>query len=284
MSFGRFFSVISLRSVSLKAAKQPNFSCQRWSSYNTGRIPIRNFSISTKPRRQDVLHKFSKLSPVNWKTFAFSIVCGGACLAYMYYVILKKEYEDEKQRKLTIGRNLIGGPWELVNHDGKLMSSNDFLGKWVLIYFGFTHCPDICPDEIEKMVEIINKIEKEKLLSNDIVGLFFTVDPSRDTPERVKKYLEEFSPKLIGFTGSKEQIDKVCKTFRVYHSEGPKDLGSDYIVDHTIIQYLMDPEGNFIDYYGQKRSANEVVDAIQLCDMKFESQKRKAKFFEGKEK
>lgn len=66
--------------------------------------------------------------------------------------------EDEKQRKLTIGRNLIGGPWELVNHDGKLMSSNDFLGKWVLIYFGFTHCPDICPDEIEKMVEIINKI------------------------------------------------------------------------------------------------------------------------------
>jgi len=279
MSFGRFFGVLSMRDVNLMFVKLQNYPCKRWS--NNGKLLVRNFCSKPPPKKQDLFHKFSKLSPVNWRTFAFSGVCGGLLLGFMYYLKAQKDYEEEKQKRLTIGRNLIGGPWQLVSHEGKEMSSEDFLGKWVLIYFGFTHCPDICPDEIEKMVGIIDKIEKDKCLSRDIIGLFFTVDPGRDTPARIKRYLEEFSPKLIGFTGTKEQVDKVCKTFRVYHSEGPKDLGSDYIVDHTIILYLMDPEGNFIDYFGQKRSISEVVDAIQLREMKYENLKKKAWFFES---
>ncbi|VDK68576.1 unnamed protein product [Onchocerca ochengi] len=175
----------------------------------------------------------------------------------------KKMRELESERKQTIGKARIGGSWELIDFDGKLGGSEQLKGNWLLLYFGFTHCPDVCPDSIEKMVEVVEILEKseEKI---KVIPVFISVDPERDTIKRVKEYCTEFSPKIKGYTGSKEQVAKVAKAFRVYYSQGPKADGNDYIVDHTVIMYLIDPDGDFHDYYGQNRSAQEIAKIIKL--------------------
>ncbi|XP_003371356.1 cuticle collagen rol-6 [Trichinella spiralis] len=182
------------------------------------------------------------------------------------------------EKKRIIGKSLIGGSWELVNHYGQPVKSEDFKGQWLLIYFGFTHCPDVCPDEIEKMCKIISILDKDKEFAI-VKPLFVSVDPERDDPAAFAlisllhlRHTVEFSPKLLGLTGSEEQVNKICKAFRVYRSQGPRDQDDDYIVDHTIIMYLINPDGGFVDYYGQSRNAEEIANAIRTKIIIYESQ------------
>uniref|UniRef100_A0A0R3S669 Transcription initiation factor IIF subunit alpha n=1 Tax=Elaeophora elaphi TaxID=1147741 RepID=A0A0R3S669_9BILA len=136
-----------------------------------------------------------------------------------------------------------------------------FTGKLAMIMVGVSIILVIILSGMrEKVVEILEKSE-EKI---KVVPVFVSVDPERDTVKRVKEYCAEFSPKIKGYTGSKEQVDKVAKAFRVYYSQGPKATGNDYIVDHTVIMYLIDPDGDFHDYYGQNRSAQEIAKIIKL--------------------
>ncbi|KAM7333595.1 hypothetical protein ACRRTK_006915 [Alexandromys fortis] len=171
-----------------------------------------------------------KPGPVSWKSLALTFAIGGSLLAGMKYFKKEKIEQLEKQRHRSIGKPLLGGPFSLVTHDGKPKTDKDYLGQWVLIYFGFTHCPDICPEELEKMIQVVDEIE--------------------------------FSPKLVGLTGTKEEIDGVARAYRVYYSPGPKDEDEDYIVDHTIIMYLVGPDGKFLDYFGQNKKAAEIAGSI----------------------
>uniref|UniRef100_A0A8C5X4J7 Synthesis of cytochrome C oxidase 1 n=1 Tax=Malurus cyaneus samueli TaxID=2593467 RepID=A0A8C5X4J7_9PASS len=207
---------------------------------------------------------------VSWRSLAATVVLGGGLLTGMKVMKRRKEEELEKERNRGIGKPLLGGPFSLVSHEGQPRTSKDYIGQWVLIYFGFTHCPDICPDELEKMIAVVDEIDRIPSLPN-LTPLFITIDPERDSQEAIARYVKEFSPKLVGLTGTKAQIDQVAKAYRVYYSEGPKDEDNDYIVDHTIIMYLLGPDGDFVDYYGQNKKSAEISASVAAHMRKYRS-------------
>ncbi|CAH1773204.1 unnamed protein product [Owenia fusiformis] len=208
--------------------------------------------------------------PISWKSLLVALGLGGSLLFYVQMVKKEKEKEKDKERKRAVGKAKIGGEWELVDHNNKLRSSKDFHGQWCLLYFGFTHCPDICPEELDKMVQVVDEIDAIKQIPN-VTPLFISVDPERDTVPAVAEYVKEFSDKIIGLTGSKDQVNTATRAYRVYYSEGPRDEDNDYIVDHTIIMYLVNPDGEFVDYYGQNKTATMITSGIAMQMQKFKN-------------
>ena len=180
--------------------------------------------------------KKKAVGPISWFNLGVSGVLVGVLFGFYYYARSMKEEALRKERKKAVGKAKIGGKFELVDHDGKVCKSEDFLGKWVFLYFGFTHCPDICPEEMEKIAEAVREdhnvveILRYSVKVNDLAvkakdygevqPLFITVDPLRDGVKEVAEYVKEFHPKLIGLTGTEEQIKEACKGFRVYYSAG----------------------------------------------------------------
>ncbi|XP_026180958.1 protein SCO1 homolog, mitochondrial [Mastacembelus armatus] len=229
-------------------------------------------SFSSTPPSSSPGDRPKKSGPVTWKSLAITFTIGGAILGGMKYFKKEKEEMIEKERNRSIGRPALGGPFSLIDHNNKPTKSEDFLGRWILIYFGFTHCPDICPEEIEKMIEVVNEIDKIKSLPN-LTPILITIDPDRDTPEALAAYVKEFSPKLIGLTGTAAQVEQVSRSYRVYYSQGPKDEDNDYIVDHTIIMYLVGPDGEFVDYFGQNKRNVEITNSIAAHMRKYKKGK-----------
>nr|XP_025719919.1 protein SCO1 homolog, mitochondrial [Callorhinus ursinus] len=227
---------------------------------STGMPPPPGSSGPEPKGRRDPMRP-SKPGPVSWKSLAFTFAIGGALLAGMKYFKKEKTEKLEKERQRSLGKPLLGGPFSLTTHTGEPKTDKDYVGQWVLIYFGFTHCPDVCPEELEKMIQVVDEIDNIPTLPN-LTPLFITIDPERDTQEAIANYVKEFSPKLVGLTGSKEEIDRVARAYRVYYSPGPKDDDEDYIVDHTIIMYLVGPDGQFLDYFGQNKKNAEIAGSI----------------------
>jgi protein SCO1 len=144
----------------------------------------------------------------------------------------------------------IGGPFSLTDQDGRTATDRDFRGRPFLVFFGFTHCPDVCPTTLFEVSEIM------RLLGPDAERLgaaFITVDPERDTPAALKDYMSSFDPRLKGLTGDADAIAAVAKAYRVYFKKVPLDSGG-YTMDHTAIVYLMDKEGRFVAPFSLKRT------------------------------
>ncbi|XP_070561499.1 protein SCO1 homolog, mitochondrial-like [Ptychodera flava] len=218
-----------------------------------------HFATEEKPRTDKDGSK--DRGPVTWKSLLITVTLGTVLLVGMKYVKHEKEMVAERERTKSLGKAAIGGPFDLIDHNGKPCSSKDFLGKWFLLYFGFTHCPDICPDELEKMCEAVDSINAIKTI-DDVTPVFVTIDPERDSPKVMEQYVKEFHPKLLGLTGTKEKVEEAARGYRVYFSAGPRDEDNDYIVDHTIIMYLINPDGQFVDYYGQNKNKSEIANSI----------------------
>lgn len=192
-------------------------------------------------------------------TALFGAGLGGAWLAMR----AEKEQCRQQRRTEALRQAAVGqGDFSLTDHRGQARCKADFRGQWVLMYFGFTHCPDICPDELEKLVQAVRRLEAEPGLP-PVQPVFITVDPERDDVAAMARYVQDFHPRLLGLTGSAEQVAQVSRSYRVYYSAGPRDEDQDYIVDHSIAIYLLNPDGLFTDYYGRARSAKQIADSVR---------------------
>jgi protein SCO1/2 len=140
--------------------------------------------------------------------------------------------------------SLLGGPFTLQDTSGMTVTDHDFRGKYMLVYFGYTFCPDVCPTTLNQVADALDRLGPK---ANALQAIFITVDPKRDTPPVMKQYVTAFSPRLIGLTGTPEQIAQVAKEYRVYYAEHRTGPGADdYSMDHSSILYLMGPDGKFI--------------------------------------
>ena len=143
----------------------------------------------------------------------------------------------------------VGGPFKLIDQNGKAVSDQDLKGRPFLVFFGFTHCPDVCPTTLFDVSEMLRALGPD---ADRTRALFITVDPERDTPAVIKDYLSSFDPHLAGLTGDPAAIATVAKAYRVYYKKVPLD-GGEYTMDHTAIVYLMDKEGRFVSPFSLKR-------------------------------
>src|SRR5262245_28083645 len=167
------------------------------------------------------------------------------------------------QRTLTgtaTGEALIGGRFELTDQNGTKVTDQTFKGRLMLIYFGFTYCPDACPTALGIMSAAIDKLDTA---SDRVVPILITVDPERDTPQVLKDYVSNFHPRMTGLTGTKEQIAQVAKAYRVFYQKAPGPTPDDYLMDHTLLIYLMDGDGKYLTHFGPDATPDQMADEIR---------------------
>ncbi|GAK32180.1 electron transporter SenC [Iodidimonas nitroreducens] len=153
----------------------------------------------------------------------------------------------------------IGGPFALVSHQGDPVTDTDFRGRYLLIYFGYSYCPDVCPTELAKMTRALDVLEAKGLDLDPIQPLFISVDPERDTVAQMAQYVTMFHPRLIGLTGTPEQVQEAKDAYRIY-SVKSGDVDSDqYLVDHASMILLMDQNNQFMDFFSSRESADEIA-------------------------
>lgn len=157
------------------------------------------------------------------------------------------------------GTPLIGGPFTLTSADGRTVTDQTYRGKWMLVYFGYTNCPDACPTALNNMSITLQKLGSE---ADKLQPLFITVDPKRDTRQVMSAYLESFDPRIVGLVGTQTQTDSVAKTYRVYF-EQRKDEGDNYLINHSAYFYLMDPDGKFVDVIEGATPGDQMADKLR---------------------
>ena len=158
------------------------------------------------------------------------------------------------------GEALIGGNFTLVDSTSKEITDEMFRGRYMLVYFGFTHCPDICPTTLLLMMNALDQIGDK---ARQVVPVFITLDPERDTPEKISTYVQNFSPNLVGLTGSIAQVKAAADAYKVYFKKVPvegSELG--YVVDHSGFVYLMGPDGKYVSHFAHTIAEQAMVDGL----------------------
>lgn len=168
---------------------------------------------------------------------------------------------DGRLGPIGSGKALVGGPFELTNQDGKRVKSSDFAGKYMLVVFGYTYCPDICPSELQVVSAALDEIGPS---ADRIQPVFVTVDPTRDTPQVMKDYVANFHPGFVGLTGSEEDISAIAKAYRVYYRKAEQaDPSIPYLMDHTTLVYLMGPDGEYLTHFAYGTNVASLADGLR---------------------
>lgn len=184
-----------------------------------------------------------------------ALLIGGGAAA----VVIMAPPVSSPPAQSTASSLAIGGPFTLVGADGKPVTDHSYRGKWMLVYFGYTFCPDVCPTTLNNITQALAKLGPD---ANRISPLFITIDPKRDTPKVIGDYVKAFDPRIVGLTGSADQIAAVAKEYRVYYAPQP-GAGDDYLVDHSSFVYLMNPQGGFAKVLPGNMSGGEMAAAIR---------------------
>lgn len=166
---------------------------------------------------------------------------------------------SDPERGVT-GLPQIGGPFTLQDQTGQTVTDRDYRGKPMLVYFGFTYCPDVCPTGLSVIANALDELDKD---AAKVTPIFITVDPERDTAEVMHAYVGHFHPQMIGLTGTMEQVAKVARAYKVYFKKNEADKDGAYVVDHTSIIYLMDKNGKFVRHFTHTSQPDEIAAAVR---------------------
>lgn len=166
----------------------------------------------------------------------------------------------EPPRPVATGEALIGGPFELVDQHGRTVTDQDFAGRHMLVFFGFTYCPDFCPMSLDVMTRALELLPEDEAAR--IVPIFITLDPERDDVEQMRSYAALFYDDLVALTGTREAIDAAASAYRVYHAKVELDAGADYTIDHSTFTYLMGPDGRYLTHFGHDASPEEMAERL----------------------
>jgi protein SCO1/2 len=189
------------------------------------------------------------------------IVAGFLAGALLGAGILIFNTDMQGNRVVTSGKALVGGPFTLTGKDGKTVTDRDFRGRYMLVFFGFTHCPDICPAELQVMSAALDGLGKD---ADKVVPIFISLDPERDTPDVVTAYVENFGPNFVGLTGSSEAVAEAAKAYRVtYQKFQDESMGDNYSIDHSALVYLMSPDGEFVTHIPYGTPADKMTETLR---------------------
>lgn len=163
-------------------------------------------------------------------------------------------------KQISTGKALIGGPFALTDHTGKHVTEKDFEGKFMLVFFGYTFCPDICPAELQVISAALDELGDK---AKKVTPVFITIDPERDTVEQMKSYVSNFHKQFIGLTGSMREIQDAAKAYRVYYKKVAEEpASSDYFMDHSSIVYLMSPQGEYLAHFAYGTGVDKMAKGI----------------------
>ena len=187
-----------------------------------------------------------------------------AMLGLFYWLAMAGDPDDQfaqcRAGNVAGGAGAIGGPFELVSETGETVTDKEVIDQPALIYFGYTFCPDVCPIDVARNAQAVEILEERGEM---VKPVFISVDPKRDTPEVVDDFTANLHPRMLGLTGSPEQVKAASQAYRTYYNA--QDSGDDeyYLVDHSTMTYLVFPETGFADFFRRDASAGEMADRVQ---------------------
>eukprot|EP00667_Euglena_gracilis_P014336 EG_transcript_14855 len=193
----------------------------------------------------------------------------------VYYRWQAQEAVKQKEDEQDSNPLKIGGPFTLVSHNGRPVTTADFWGRWCLFYFGFTNCPEICPEQLAKMVTVIERLEAKRKWSsgehNRLTPVFISIDPPRDSVEAVGAFIKQYSDRIVGLCGTPQQVQAAAQRWRVYYSvPDAHTKDDDYMIDHSVVGYLVQPNGLLAGVYPQEFDTDDMVESIHRRMVKYD--------------
>lgn len=199
----------------------------------------------------------SKLTKTLWVATTVTLFVFGSLFIYVF--VKHKDTIPQEDVSHTSPGELMGGHFTLTSHTGEQKATQSFNSPFLLVYFGYTYCPDICPTALEGMTQALEKLPPEKL--KNIQPIFVTVDPERDTVQTLQEYITSFHPNFVAYTGSPQEVEDAKKLFRVYaqkqENENMRDSCS-YLIDHSSIIYLVDKDGKYVYHFSHNTDPQEM--------------------------